>query len=157
MSALGEEIYLRALRRLGWNCERLVVAVSFRDRLFGMTVRQGRAGRFYIKPRAPSASDAGLVMAFPACASLHTLGMRFPLDIAFIDGAGAVLALHENVPPASICNCRGAFAALERFSALEDRQPDRAAPGCTNMGRFRLANNPFQPLSTHQCSSRAWH
>lgn len=142
MNALGEEVYLRAMRQLGWSSERLVIAVSFRDRLLGMTVQQGRAGYFCIKPRAPSAPDARLVMAFPTCASVHTFGMRFPLDIAFIDKTGAVLALHEGVPPASICSHRGASAALERFSALEDRQQSRAAFDCTNTGRFRLASKP---------------
>ncbi len=69
---------------------------------------------------ARAVPDPHLVMAFPACASVHTFGMRLPLDIAFIDSAGAVLALYKGVPPARIRSCRGATAVLERFSVLAD-------------------------------------
>lgn len=31
------------------------------------------------------------------CWSVHTFGMRFPIDILFMDKANKVLALHENV------------------------------------------------------------
>ena len=119
MDPCDDAAYRRALRSLGWGYERMTVAVNFRDRLLGMTVRQGRAGRLWPAQRAPSVPDVGLVMVFPACASVHTFGMRLPLDIAFIDKTGAVLALHESVPPASICSHRGASATLERFSVIE--------------------------------------
>lgn len=118
MDASDREVYLRAVQRLGWDCGSLVVATSFRDRLLGMTVRQGRSVRTWLVPRDATAPDPRLVMAFPACASVHTFGMRLPLDIAFIDGTGTVLALHKAVLPASICSHPGATAVLERFSAL---------------------------------------
>lgn len=134
MDSCDDVVYRRALRSLGWEYERMTVAVSFRDRLLGMTVRQGRAGCFWLAQRAPSVPDAGLVMVFPACTSIHTFGMRFPLDIAFIDKTGAVLALHESVPPASICSHRGAFAALEHFSAIEVNRPGCTPCACANAG-----------------------
>jgi len=32
------------------------------------------------------------------CRSVHTVGMRFPIDVAFVDRDGVVLAVRENVP-----------------------------------------------------------
>lgn len=69
---------------------------------------------------ARAVPDPHLVMAFPACASVHTFGMRLPLDIAFIDSTGAILALYKGVPPGRIRSCPGAAAVLERFSVLAD-------------------------------------
>ena|SRR2546425_6531119 len=33
------------------------------------------------------------------CRSVHTIGMRFPIDVGFLDGRGEVLAVREAVPP----------------------------------------------------------
>lgn len=33
------------------------------------------------------------------CKSIHTIGMRFPLDVVFLDKRNAVVALKENLPP----------------------------------------------------------
>ena len=41
----------------------------------------------------------GDVYAFPRCRAVHTIGMRFAIDIVFLDKMGNVLSIHENVPP----------------------------------------------------------
>lgn len=99
--------YARALDRLGWTPAEFVVAESFAVRLRGML------------GRSPIAADGlPLVMAFPRCSSIHTCFMAFPIDIAFIDRSGNVLACHENVRPWRMCSHPGAWSALERPSIL---------------------------------------
>jgi hypothetical protein len=58
---------------------------------------------------------AGLLI--PRCASVHTFGMRFALDVYFLDGDGRVLFVHRGVPPRRLRRCRGARAVLEIPSA----------------------------------------
>ena len=41
----------------------------------------------------------GEVFAFPRCRAVHTVGMRFAIDIAFLDAEGRVLSIRENVRP----------------------------------------------------------
>jgi len=41
----------------------------------------------------------GQALLFPKTRSLHTVGMRFALDIAFLDGGGQVLKRLAFVPP----------------------------------------------------------
>jgi uncharacterized protein len=45
--------------------------------------------------------------------SVHTFGMRFPLDLVFLDAGGQVLEVRRNVAPRRICRCPGAAAVLE--------------------------------------------
>ena len=64
------------------------VAESFRARLLGL------AGLAAVEP--------GRALVIPRCRSVHTFGMRFPIDVAFVGWPtaaprGAVLALHEAV------------------------------------------------------------
>ena len=99
--------YARALNRLGWTPAEFVVAESFAVRLRGMLGRQPIA-----------ASGLPLVMAFPRCSSVHTYFMAYPIDIAFIDRNGNVLACYENVRPWHMCSHPYAWAALERPSIL---------------------------------------
>ena len=80
--------YARALNRLGWTPAEFVVAESFTVRLRGMLGR-----------RPIAASGLPLVMAFPRCSSVHTCFMAYPIDIAFIDRNGNVLACYETYVP----------------------------------------------------------
>ena len=41
----------------------------------------------------------GEVYVFPQCGSVHTFGMRFAIDVVFLDKKGCVLSIHENVCP----------------------------------------------------------
>ncbi len=35
---------------------------------------------------------------FPRCTSIHTFFMRFPIDVAFLDRRGRVIALYHSLP-----------------------------------------------------------
>ena len=108
MTAVSSYIaYARALNRLGWTPAEFVVAESFVVRLRGMLGR-----------RPVAANGLPLVMAFPRCSSVHTCFMVYPIDIAFIDARGNILARYENVCPWCMCSCPGAWAVLERPSIL---------------------------------------
>ena len=47
--------------------------------------------------RGKPASGEGLLLA--PCKGVHMYGMRFPLDVLFIDEAGCVIATHANLAP----------------------------------------------------------
>lgn len=48
------------------------------------------------------------------CRSVHTLGMRYPIDVAFLDARGGVVGILERLPPNRIGRLfRGARGALE--------------------------------------------
>jgi uncharacterized membrane protein (UPF0127 family) len=85
-------------------------ATSFRARLLGLAFR-----------REPPRGHALLI---PRCRSVHTFGMRFPLDVAFLDERGSVVRLERSVAPRRVLFCRGASAVLEAPSP----QPPPAAP-----------------------------
>jgi uncharacterized protein len=57
--------------------------------------------------------DAGPGLLIPRCAAVHTFGMRFALDIHFLDADGGVLASRLAVPPRRFVAHRGAAAVLE--------------------------------------------
>lgn len=48
------------------------------------------------------------------CRSVHTLGMRFPIDVAFLDARGVVVGTLEGLPPNRVGRTfRNARGALE--------------------------------------------
>jgi uncharacterized membrane protein (UPF0127 family) len=57
--------------------------------------------------------DAGPGLLIPRCSSVHTFGMRFALDLFFLDREGRVIAVRRRVPPRRVVWCRGAAAVLE--------------------------------------------
>ena len=67
--------------------------------------------------RSPSWLGAGGLLVLAPCRSVHTFGMRHPLDIAFIDGDGHVLKALSGMPPRRMTGCRGARIVIERFSS----------------------------------------
>jgi len=53
------------------------------------------------------------------CRGVHTLGMRYPIDVAFLDARGAVVGILEGLPPNRIGRVfRGARGALELRSGI---------------------------------------
>jgi uncharacterized protein len=56
-------------------------------------------------------SGPGLLI--PRCSSVHTFGMRFPLDLAFLDESGAAIEVRHRVGRGRIVSCPGARAVLE--------------------------------------------
>jgi len=57
--------------------------------------------------------EAGTGLLIPRCASVHTFGMRFPLDLYFLDERGDLLAMRRHLPPRRLAFVRGAHAVLE--------------------------------------------
>ncbi|MEA2412847.1 MAG: uncharacterized protein QOC77_3408 [Thermoleophilaceae bacterium] len=91
--------------------EGLVVhaAVSIRARLLGLA---------WLREVPP-----GHALLIPRCRSVHTFGMRFPLDIVFLDERGQSLRTERDVKRRRVLACRGAVAVLE----LPSLPPPRAA------------------------------
>jgi uncharacterized membrane protein (UPF0127 family) len=57
--------------------------------------------------------EAGSGLLIPRCASVHTFGMRFALDLFFLDAEGRPLATRQCVPSGRVVGHRGAVAVLE--------------------------------------------
>lgn len=62
------------------------------------------------------------------CRSVHTAGMRFALDLLWLDGSGALVRLDRAVPPRRLRTCLRARSVVEaaagggeRFAAALDR------------------------------------
>jgi uncharacterized protein len=89
---------------LGW---RVPVAVGFTARLLGL------AGL--------DLDEAGPGLLIPRCRSVHTFGMRFALDLIFLDRKGNPCAVaREAVPPRRVVWDRRADAVLELPVARRD-------------------------------------
>jgi uncharacterized membrane protein (UPF0127 family) len=89
------------------------VAKDFRTRLLGLSWRDRER--------------AGPGLLIPRCSSVHTFGMRFPLDVYFLDAEGRVLSVRLRVPPRRVLWQRGAAAILEIPSPPEGGES--AGPG----------------------------
>lgn len=61
--------------------------------------------------RSHLAIDQGLYL--PRCNSVHTFGMRFPIDVVFIDSANRVVKLVSSLMPMRAAYSRNAVATLE--------------------------------------------
>lgn len=95
----------RRLRRLDGAAVlglRVFVARRFRARLLGL------AGLRQV--------PADCMLLIPGCRSVHTVGMRFAIDVTFVDRQGRELRTVRGVPPWRVVGCRGAAAAIERPS-----------------------------------------
>jgi uncharacterized membrane protein (UPF0127 family) len=75
------------------------VALSRRARLLGLALLDRRA--------------AGPGLLLPGCRGVHTFGMRFPLDLVFLDFELRVVSLRRAVPPGRLAFERRAQAVLE--------------------------------------------
>jgi uncharacterized protein len=77
-----------------------------------------------LEARGPRARLLGLALLddlphdhavlIPHCRSVHTLGMRFALDLTWLDADGRVVRVDRDVGPRQIRSCRAARAVLER-------------------------------------------
>lgn len=50
------------------------------------------------------------------CSSVHTVGMAYELDLAFVGEHGEVLEVHRGVEPGSLVSCDEASCVVERPS-----------------------------------------
>ena len=60
-------------------------------------------------------------LLLPRCSCVHTFGMRFALDVEFLDARGRRVQIRRAVPPRRLVRCHGASAVLETA---------RSEPGC---------------------------
>jgi hypothetical protein len=57
-------------------------------------------------------------MWFSPCAAIHTIGMRTPIAVLFLDDRGTVLQIHPHVPPHKpAVMCPGAHVTVELGTA----------------------------------------
>ena len=72
------------------------------------------------------------------CNAVHTVGMRVPIDLVFVDAHGRVLEIEARLAPYRVRFCRGASGALELAPGAAsrlglDRQGARLAwPGTSS-------------------------
>ncbi len=72
--------------------------------------------------------EAGPGLLIPGCASVHTFGMRFPLDLVFLDPDGRPRSFRRAVLPRRFASHRGAGAVLEIPSTAGDGSPRVGRP-----------------------------
>lgn len=60
-------------------------------------------------------------LRIPRCRSIHTFGMRFPLDVIFLDADGRAIRVDRDVPPWRVVSCRGADAVVETRAGEANR------------------------------------
>ena len=82
----------------------VLIASTFRARLSGLAGLR--------------ALPHGIGLLLPATRSVHTFGMRFPLDLIWLDAEGNVLRVDESVPPRRVRACRRAWGVVERPTRL---------------------------------------
>ncbi|ANA34926.1 hypothetical protein VZ52_09430 [Ralstonia mannitolilytica] len=83
---------------------RVALAQTFMQRLRGLL------GHRSLEP--------GQALWLARCGSIHTVGMRYPIDVVFLDRAGRVTKVCEAVPPGAARGSLRAVSALE-FRARE--------------------------------------
>jgi uncharacterized protein len=96
---VGTPLRFRGLGRTEILGASVPAATTVPSRLIGLALlRRERAG-------------AGLLI--PRCRSVHTFGMRFEIDVLFLDERDRVIELRRSVPPCRLIRCPRAMAVLE--------------------------------------------
>ena len=82
------------------TCSAIVIAASFRARFVGLLSSRVCAH--------------GEILVLTSCHSIHTFGMREPIDVAFVDASAQVVAAYRALPPCRLRSNQQAVAVLER-------------------------------------------
>lgn len=90
--------------------ERLKVATGVFERGIGLMFRTA----------IPASLGEGFL--FPRCRDLHSFGMRFPLDIVWINDRGTIQDIRRNIHPQHII--RGPKSARHVFEVKAGRLPE---------------------------------
>jgi uncharacterized membrane protein (UPF0127 family) len=99
---MPEALLARRLRRLP------VVTAVGREVHFAKGPRARLLGLAHL-----NREEAGPGLLIPGCTSVHTFGMRFPLDLFFLGEGGEVVAVRREVPARRLAFCGRARAVLE--------------------------------------------
>lgn len=75
------------------------IANTFRSRLAGLLGRQSLP------------DNTGLILE--RCNAVHTIGMRFPIDVIFLNADRCVMSITSDLKPGRFARCQGANAVLE--------------------------------------------
>jgi uncharacterized protein len=105
MGVMPERLARLPARRLAGGLV-MVVAHAWRARALGL------AGLDELP------SHVGLLL--PRCRSVHTVGMRFPLDLLWLGPGDALVRTDRAVPPLRLRSCRTARSVLEVHSSQAD-------------------------------------
>jgi uncharacterized membrane protein (UPF0127 family) len=81
--------------------------------LSGLDGRRAHSPLARLRGLAGIAAPHGVALLLPRTGSVHTFGMRFALDLVWLDRGGRVLRVDRAVPPRQLRGCRGARAVLE--------------------------------------------
>ena len=112
------------------SCERLD-ALPGRDLPGGLRVAEAHTRAARLKGLAKlDAMPASAALHIPKCWSVHTFTMRFPLDLIWLDKAGAVVRIDENVPPRRV-NMRARALGRRVQRRRRARVPGRRARAST--------------------------
>ena len=93
-----------------------------------------------------------MALLLPRCRSVHTFGMRFALDLVWLDRDGGVVAVDERVRPWRVRSRRDAAAVLEVAAGQGERAVAALAFGRmpamaeAQRNRFAMALDPRQPI-----------
>ena len=83
-------------------CDDVRVAASMAARLRGLLGTDDFRGQLLLVP----------------CHDVHTFGMRYAIDVAFVDRRGVVVKAARDVEPGRRIRCHGACMVLERKSGV---------------------------------------
>ena len=92
-------------------------------------------------------ADEALYLA--PCASVHTLFMRYAIDVAFVDRSGRVLEVERDLKPFRVAWCWRAHAAVELVAGGALRHGVRAGSVLKGAADAPAGNEPQQPMKDH--------
>lgn len=87
-------------------------------------LRLAHAKGFSDRARGLARLDAmppGYALHIPRCRSVHTVTMRFPLDLIWLGKDGAVVRVDRAVAPNRLRSCRRARSVIEANAGTADR------------------------------------
>lgn len=64
--------------------------------------------------------ESGSAMVLKPCNSVHTIGMRYPIDVIFVDGNNKVLKLVSHLPALRFAFCSEASYVVELKAGVID-------------------------------------
>lgn len=100
------------------------------DRFAGLPRRELPGGRVIIEAQTHRSRRRGLArldalpadqaLHIPSTPSVHTFGMRFSLDLIWLDGAGGVVRVDRDVPARRMRTCLRARSVIETAAGQAD-------------------------------------
>jgi uncharacterized membrane protein (UPF0127 family) len=98
----------------------------FSARLGGFEVRVAATARARLLGLSGLRAPPPCGLLLPRTRSVHTFGLRFPLDLVWLDARGRVARIDLNVPPRRLRACAAAHAVVELPARKERAGPIRA-------------------------------